>query len=170
MIRSQQAQLQQLQQQQQQNSTGTAVVDETTTPQSDHSTSFPPIPPLPPAGNRTSAQLSSSLSRSSSQAASPNLRPQSSLHHLRGGPEESVAAISDSAGPRRSSRDETAFYQAEAAMLNRENQMLRQRVRDLGMSFFFFSFSLLQSLSGIYLNIIIPRLPSPPDFCELRFC
>lgn len=168
MIRSQQAQLQQLQQQQQQNSTGTAVVDETsTTPQSDHSTSFPPLPPLPPAGNRTSTQLSSSLSRSSSQAASPNLRPQSSFRHLRGGPEESVAATSDSAGLRRSSRDETAFYQAEAAMLNRENQMLRQRVRDLGMSFFFFS----TAISAAFISIIFPlRHPSPSVLCELRLC
>lgn len=27
-----------------------------------------------------------------------------------------------------------AFYQAEASMLNRENQMLRQRIRELGLS------------------------------------
>lgn len=33
---------------------------------------------------------------------------------------------------RRSSTDEGAFYQAEAAMLSRENQMLRQRIRELG--------------------------------------
>lgn len=141
MIRSQQAQLHQLQQQQpsqQASTTGTAVVDDTsTTPQSEHSTTpFPPIPPLPPARSRASTQLSSSLSgrrpsRPSSQAASPNLRPQASLHHLRGGPE---GLESDGAGLRRSSRDETAFYQAEASMLSRENQMLRQRIRDLGKS------------------------------------
>ena len=133
MIRSQQAQLQQFQQ-----STGTAVVDETsTTPQSDLSSSFPPIPPLPPAGNRTSTQLSSSLSgrrssRPSSQAASPSLRPQSSLHHLRGGPEglDPIAGTNE----RNGSRDESAYYQAEASMLARENQMLRQRIRDLGKS------------------------------------
>lgn len=32
---------------------------------------------------------------------------------------------------RRSSRDESAFYQAEAAMLTRENQMLQMRIREL---------------------------------------
>ena len=139
MIRSQQTQLQQLQQ-----STGTAVVDETNaTPQSELSSSFPPIPPLPPAGNRTSTQLSSSLSgrrssRPSSQAASPSLRPQSSLHHLRGGPEglDSIAGTSE----RNGNRDESAYYQAEASMLARENQMLRQRIRDLGKSLRYFYF------------------------------
>ncbi|BCR88277.1 uncharacterized protein ACHE_40841S [Aspergillus chevalieri] len=136
MIRSQQAQLQQLQQQQQPQSSGTAIVDETT-PHSD-STPFPPFPPLPTASGRTSTQLSPSFSsrrqsRPSSQAASPNLRPQPSLHHLRGPPEglESLAGTSDNAASRSNSRDECAFYQAEAAMLSRENQMLRQRIRDL---------------------------------------
>lgn len=139
MIRSQQAQLQQLQQQQQPQSSGTAIVDETT-PHSD-STPFPPFPPLPTASGRTSTQLSPSFSsrrqsRPSSQAASPNLRPQPSLHHLRGPPEglESLAGTSDNAASRSNSRDECAFYQAEAAMLSRENQMLRQRIRDLGKS------------------------------------
>ncbi|OJJ80545.1 uncharacterized protein ASPGLDRAFT_38910 [Aspergillus glaucus CBS 516.65] len=135
LIRSQQTQLQQLQQQQQ--SSGTAIVDETT-PHSD-STPFPPIPPLPTASGRTSTQLvspsfsSRRQSRPSSQAASPSLRPQSSLHHLRGPPEglESLAGTSDNAASRSNSRDECAFYQAEAAMLSRENQMLRQRIRDL---------------------------------------
>lgn len=139
MIRSQQAQLQQLQQQQQHSTTGTAIVDETT-PQS-ASTPFPPIPPLPPAGGRVSTQLSPSFSsrrqsRTSSQAGSPSLRPQSSLHHLRGPPEglESLAGTSDNTASRSNNRDDCAFYQAEAAMLSRENQMLRQRIRDLGKS------------------------------------
>jgi hypothetical protein len=30
-------------------------------------------------------------------------------------------------------RDESAFYQAETQMMTRENQMLRQRIRELGM-------------------------------------
>ena len=30
------------------------------------------------------------------------------------------------------SRDETAYYQAETQNLTRENQMLRQRIRELG--------------------------------------
>jgi hypothetical protein len=35
-------------------------------------------------------------------------------------------------------RDESAFYQAETQMLTRENQMLRHRIRDLGMPGFLF--------------------------------
>lgn len=139
MIRSQQAQLQQLQQQhaqsqQQPSSTsGTAVVDDST-PSSERSASFPPIPPLP-AGNRTSAQLSSSLSsrrpsRPSSQAASPNLRPTHGTES-RGEGLEWITGANESP-VRRSSRDESSFYQAEVSMLGRENQMLRQRIRDLG--------------------------------------
>jgi hypothetical protein len=33
---------------------------------------------------------------------------------------------------RRGSRDESAFYQAEASSLGRENLLLRQRIRELG--------------------------------------
>jgi hypothetical protein len=44
-----------------------------------------------------------------------------------------VAGTSETSS-RRGSRDEVAFYQAEASMLNRENQMLRQRIRELGSS------------------------------------
>ena len=170
MIRSQQAQLQQLQQQQQPQSSGTAIVDETT-PHSE-STPFPPFPPLPAASGRTSTQLSSSFSsrrqsRPSSQAASPNLRPQPSLHHLRGPPEglESLASTSDNAASRSNSRDECAFYQAEAAMLSRENQMLRQRIRDLGKSCMrYFSFLV------VFPFLLFPPFPTgmyhllPPDF------
>ncbi|KAF7117814.1 hypothetical protein CNMCM5793_007016 [Aspergillus hiratsukae] len=137
MIRNQQAQLQQLQQQQQ---SGTAVED--STPPSEQS--IPIIPPLPAAGTgRTSTQFPSSLSshrasRPSSQTASPSLRPlpSSSLHGTSAdssrGPEglDLVAGTSETSS-RRGSRDEVTFYQAEASMLNRENQMLRQRIREL---------------------------------------
>ncbi|KAH3207858.1 hypothetical protein KXW62_003247 [Aspergillus fumigatus] len=140
MIRSQQAQLQQLQQQQQQS--GAAVED--STPPSERSAGVPIIPPLPAAGSgRTSTQFPSSLSshrasRPSSQTASPSLRPlpSASLHGTSvdssRGPEglDLVASTSETSS-RRGSRDEVAFYQAEASMLNRENQMLRQRIREL---------------------------------------
>lgn len=126
MIRSQQTQLQQLQQQQpsqQASTTGTAVIDEASSnPQSElGATPFPPIPPLPAPRSRTSTLSSHRPSRRSSQADNHN----ASVHH---GPVQPDSDL----GPRRSSRDETAFHQAEAAMLNRENQMLRQRIRDLG--------------------------------------
>ncbi|QMW42216.1 hypothetical protein AFCA_009199 [Aspergillus flavus] len=126
MIRTQQTQLQQLQQQQQ-GSQGTAIDD------SDRS-AFPTFPPVSAGGNRTSTQFPSSLSsrrpsRPSSQAASPSLRPLSDAPRGPEGPEW-IAGTSESPA-RRSSRDEGAFYQAEAAMLARENQILRQRIRDL---------------------------------------
>lgn len=140
MIRSQQAQLQQLQQQAQSQqppstTSNTAVVDDST-PSSERSASFPPIPPVS-AGNRTSAQLSSSLSsrrpsRPSSQATSPSLRPMHGASaESRGEGLEWITGANESP-VRRGSRDESSFYQAEASMLNRENQMLRLRIRDLG--------------------------------------
>ncbi|KAE8376420.1 hypothetical protein BDV26DRAFT_265522 [Aspergillus bertholletiae] len=126
MIRTQQTQLQQLQQQQQ-TSQGTAIDD------SDRST-IPLVPPISTSSSRPSTQFPSSLSsrrpsRPSSQAASPSLRP---LPDAPRGPEgpEWIAGTSESPA-RRSSRDESAFYQAEATMLARENQVLRQRIRDL---------------------------------------
>ncbi|KAE8144468.1 hypothetical protein BDV25DRAFT_166780 [Aspergillus avenaceus] len=127
MIRSQQAQLEQLQHHhQRQGSHGTAIDD------SDRST-FTTIPPLSGAGNRNSTQLTSSLSsrrpsRPSSQAASPSLRPVADVPRPEGS--EWITGTSESPA-RRSSRDEGAFYQAEATMLSRENQMLRQRIREL---------------------------------------
>ncbi|CEJ53723.1 hypothetical protein PMG11_00068 [Penicillium brasilianum] len=135
MIRSQQAQLQQYQQQNQQHNSsasGTAVIDETTTPASERSaTFFPPIPP-PATGPSNRLSISSHSNRRSSrppsQAASPNLRPRDPSR----GPEgtEAFPSLRESSS-RRSSRDEGAYYQAEAAMLSRENQMLRQRIREL---------------------------------------
>lgn len=132
MIRSQQAQLHQLQQNQQQPGSSTAVVDDAP---SERSPSFSlPMPPPVTHGSRLSiSSLSNSNRRSSSrptsQTASPNLRPQDASRQSEG--TESFPALRDSTS-RRGSRDESAYYQAEAAMLGRENQMLRQRVRELG--------------------------------------
>ncbi|KAL4780803.1 hypothetical protein BJX76DRAFT_34798 [Aspergillus varians] len=123
-IRTQQVRLQHLEQQHQQQS----AIDDTT-PSSERSTSFPPAAALSAAGSRTSTQLTSSLSsRRPSQVHSPNLRP---ADYSRG-PDASewVPSPGDGAG-RRGSRDESSFYQAEAIALARENQMLRQRVREL---------------------------------------
>lgn len=36
-------------------------------------------------------------------------------------------------GGSQSSRDDVAYYQAETQMLTRENQMLKMRIRELGM-------------------------------------
>lgn len=85
-------------------------------------------------------------SRTSSQAPSPSLHPTGSAQpssaidpaHASyssewsglGGGNESGQSGQTGQG-RRGSRDESAFYQAEAAMLARENQMLRMRIREL---------------------------------------
>lgn len=135
MIRSQQTQLQQLQQQNQsQNpqSSGTAVSDDAT-PASERSTFFFPVmPPPATSSNRPSISMSNRRSsRPSSQTASPNLQPQDATRRSEGTETYTVPRESSS---RRGSRDESAYYQAEAAMLSRENQMLRQRIRELGRS------------------------------------
>ena len=58
-------------------------------------------------------------SRTPSRGASPRLR--------------STSISADSGDWPLGGRDESAFYQAETQMLTRENQMLRHRIRDLGM-------------------------------------
>ncbi|KAK2758318.1 hypothetical protein FQN54_004164 [Arachnomyces sp. PD_36] len=141
MIRVQELQLQQLrqQQQQQESTSGNTAIDDST-PTSERSISFPnTAPPLPAQGSRSSLQQPSSLSnrrgsRPSSQTTSPALPPLSSSHH--GSLVEPTTSNSSgewlhNSGTRRSSRDEGAFYQAETAMLTRENQMLKLRIREL---------------------------------------
>lgn len=147
MIRQQQTQLQQMQLQMQQNSgahSGTAIADDLT-PGSERSASFPILPPLPTAPGRTSAQHSSFSTRRSSRTSnhqiSPSLRPVPSGHsslaeppHGSDLPGPGASDVGTSLSARRNSRDESSFYQAEAAMLSRENQMLRARIRELGKS------------------------------------
>lgn len=62
-------------------------------------------------------------SRTPSRGASPRLR--------------STSISAESGDWVLGGRDESAFYQAETQMLTRENQMLRHRIRDLGMLLFF---------------------------------
>lgn len=61
-------------------------------------------------------------SRTPSRGASPRYRA------------ASISGDNNSGDQWISGRDESAFYQAETQMLTRENQMLRHRIRDLGMS------------------------------------
>jgi hypothetical protein len=133
MIRQQQAQLQQLQHLQQQNQqtggSGTAIDD--STPTSERSLSFPALPPLPTPSHRSSINLPHGHAvRRGSNQTSPALGSQAEFADLSALGGESAAL------GRRGSRDETAFYQAETAALNRENQMLRLRIRELGRSSF----------------------------------
>ncbi|KAJ5554766.1 hypothetical protein N7535_007212 [Penicillium sp. DV-2018c] len=127
MIRSQQAQLNQYQQQQ--NPQSAAAIDDTT-PASERSAIFPSVPPTAPAGHRSSISSSFSARRNSrppSQTESPNLRP---LESRGSESAEPFPGLRDSVS-RRGSRDESAYYQAEASSLSRENTLLRQRIREL---------------------------------------
>ncbi|PGH36741.1 hypothetical protein GX50_00401 [[Emmonsia] crescens] len=126
MIRIQQAQLQR-QQQQQSAASGTAITDDST-PTSERSVSFPPVPPPLPT-HRSSTQFPPNFSRRRSSGHSPAIPP-----HM--DPETGISSadwppMSGDGSGRRGSRDETSYYQAETAMLTRENQMLRVRIREL---------------------------------------
>lgn len=141
MIRLQQDQITTLQTSQHPSS---SAVDDST-PTSERSMSIPPsrsqstqapttISPLPPASQPRSrspfgiSRQSSFADRSrhGSQAVSPALRP---LSGQAGGPYDHHDMLPAAA----TTRDESAFYQAETQNLTRENQMLKLRIRELGM-------------------------------------
>lgn len=134
MIRTQQQHLQQLQAQTGQSHGTPPVIDEST-PTSERSMSFsnPNIPqqsststPRSPSTvlhprssfDLARADLQQRRSRTPSRTASPRLRSTSISGE--GGDAWSLGG-----------RDESAFYQAETQMMIRENQMLRQRIREL---------------------------------------
>ncbi|RDW90386.1 uncharacterized protein DSM5745_02161 [Aspergillus mulundensis] len=131
-IRNQELRIQHLEQQHQ------SAIDDAT-PSSERSVSFPPGASLSTLGSRTSTQLPSSLSSrrpSQGQAHSPSLRPADSTRDMAAPEWVAGPGLSpgESIGRRGSlSREDqsSSFYQAEAASLARENQMLRQRIRDL---------------------------------------
>ena len=135
MIRQQQQQLQQLQTAGDQSQP--PVIDEST-PTSERSMSFS-------AANAPHPQQSSTISTPRSPSAI--LHPRSSLDLARADIHRQSRTSSRTASPRLRStsisnengepgnlggRDESAFYQAETQMMIRENQMLRQRIRELG--------------------------------------
>ncbi|KAI4184607.1 MAG: hypothetical protein LQ346_006078 [Caloplaca aetnensis] len=139
MIRQQQMQLQQMQQQSNLTpATSTAAVE--STPTSERSFSFPAVPASAPIsmGNprprspapRTSFELSRQTSRASrtpSRGGSPSMRPMSAGLQSQG--EDWMLSSGGHTG-----RDDVAYYQAETQMLTRENQMLKIRIRELGLS------------------------------------
>lgn len=146
MIRQQQAQISTLQANQQQPSA--SAVDDST-PTSERSMSLHSLPhsaqpshaaisPLPmtnqprshsPFGFGSISRQSSfaDRSRGGSRTGSPALRPMS-------GP-GGVHGYDDMLPGSAVGRDESAFYQAETQNLTRENQMLKQRIRELGTSY-----------------------------------
>ena len=146
MIRHQQAQLQAIQQQASYTPLSSSTALDDTTPPSERSTNYPypyatpPNPasastsifsnPQPSSPFRSSMDLSrqsSRRSRTPSRTASPSLRPVSAGMP---GPGEDWGFT----GRSQTSYDESSFYQAETQMLTRENQMLKQRIRELGTS------------------------------------
>ncbi|EEH35178.2 hypothetical protein PAAG_06225 [Paracoccidioides lutzii Pb01] len=125
MIRLQQQQLQRQQQQHQLSAaSGTAIADDSTPP----SESYPLMPiSLPPS--RFSTQFPSNLSRRRSSGHSPALTPHNTDQET--GMFADWSTVGGDSNGRRGSRDEASYYQAETAMLTRENQMLRVRIREL---------------------------------------
>jgi hypothetical protein len=146
MIRAQQAQINTLQANQQPHSA--SAVDDST-PTSERSMSIPPsysqlthvspplISPLPSAaqprsrspfgfGSISRQSSFADRSRQSSHTGSPALRP---ISGQAGGPYDPHDMLPSPV----TSRDESAFYQAETQNLTRENQMLKLRIRELGM-------------------------------------
>jgi hypothetical protein len=141
MIRQQQVQIQVLQTNQQQPST--SAVDDST-PTSERSPSIPQSAPgsqahvsqvagnvapprtRSPFGNISRQSSMADRSRRSSHANSPALRPMSGV--LASHDTGDWLPASATGVP----RDEGAFYQAETQNLTRENQMLKQRIRELG--------------------------------------
>lgn len=131
MIRVQQDQLNALQAQHQspEATNSSSAIDEAPSPQREN---------LPP-------QTLRSLSPSSTHQTprSPVQRPSISRHSSRGQPALNSNASSPSLRPISSNighdewsmggtRDDSAFYQAETQTLQRENQMLKHRIRELG--------------------------------------
>jgi hypothetical protein len=108
-----------------------AVIDDLT-PTSERSFSFQTTTPFPPLPAQPRPLRRSSRGPPSA-GASPALRPlpipgRESSHSSSGdwGPPSPIEIAR-----RNSTRDESAFYQAETANLTRENQMLRLRIREL---------------------------------------
>jgi hypothetical protein len=83
--------------------------------------------PRSPGFPRASFEMARHRSRTPSRHASPRLRATSI------GTDASAGGEGFALG----GRDESAYYQAETQMLVRENQMLRHRIRELGMLFFY---------------------------------
>lgn len=133
LIRSQQQQLDSLRTQQIGSSLGTSAMStavDDTTPQSERSFSFPSVHPAVGSIPRPTGHLSR---ENSSANRSPALRPLPSqeLHGDFWPPSPIGSTRRNSSSRRDSLRDETAYYQAEQANLQRENQMLRMRIREL---------------------------------------
>lgn len=114
------------------NNSSTAIVDELT-PQSEQALNFPSIhpavAPIPRPTGRLSREPSSANRSPLMRALQSQESHASSFEAL---PSSPLGAGRRNSSSRRSSvLDESAYYQAETANLQRENQMLRLRIREL---------------------------------------
>lgn len=137
MIRTQQQQLQQLQATTGGNHGTPPVIDEST-PTSERSMSFSNIHYAAIAASTPRSPSAIAHPRSSFDLARADLQRRSRTPSRTASPRLRSTSISGEGEPfSLGGRDESAFYQAETQMMIRENQMLRQRIRELGMAILF---------------------------------
>lgn len=137
MIRTQQQQLQQLQAASGQVAGSVAI--EESTPTSERSLSFSTqnIPPnVTSAVQAPRSPVTAMHPRTSFDVARENLSRRSRTPSRTASPRLRSTSISNEGGDswNLGGRDESAYYQAETQTMIRENQMLRQRIRELGKS------------------------------------
>lgn len=154
MIRQQQQQLQQLQAASGQ---GQPPVIGESTPASERSMSFsaPTVPlPLPQSSISTPRSPTVPHPRSSFDLARADIHRRSRTPSRNASPRLRSTSISNETGEpwNLGGRDESAFYQAETQMMIRENQMLRQRIRELE-----------RQVTDLTANSSITREPATPS-------
>jgi hypothetical protein len=134
MIRTQQQQLQQLQAASGQAQGTSAAIDEST-PTSERSLSFPNAPHPPSAISTPRSPTTVAHPRTSFDIARSDLQRRSRTPSRTASPRLRSTSMSGEGGEiwALGGRDESTFYQAETQMMVRENQMLRQRIRELGL-------------------------------------
>lgn len=143
MIRSQQQQLDTIRAQQSNSGTlptngsntqPNSVAIEDHTPASERSFSFPSVHPAVssvPRPRNLSRENSSTYTNAISPSPALRPLPSADLHSHEFFPPSPVDSRASPSSRRNSLRDEGAYYQAEHANLQRENQMLRVRIREL---------------------------------------
>jgi len=156
MIRTQQQHLQQLQAASGQTSATSAAIDEST-PTSERSMSFSnPNPPqtLPSAISTPRSPSAVLPPRSSFDLARADIQRRSRTPSRTASPRLRSTSISAETGEawNLGGRDESAFYQAETQMMIRENQMLRQRIRELE-----------RQVTDLHANSAITHEPATPS-------
>jgi hypothetical protein len=136
MIRLQQQQLQQLQAAGQGYGTSPAIDESTPTSEQSIILSSPSILPQPQSTTLSTPRspTGANIPRGSLEFARADIQRRSRTPSRTASPRLRSSSITGESGDvwNLGGRDESAFYQAETQMMVRENQMLRQRIRELG--------------------------------------